>query len=236
MAQDARTPLILPDKISVGGYIQVTESYYKAISIEGGWNGRAAWREIKSDCLGKSEPSTRAPSEPRHRRSFTLVEHLPPESSCRIPSREKRRTRRTYVSKTLAILGGSSSLAAPVSLLASRVCFNPFVEPLQPGRNKTRPCSAHRPKYFPNSNKVPRCIIYRRARLYNKFLSYTTGIFLSSFRRAIKQSRRELFIYTYVDYLDAYAIICLYTYDIFNTKFMSQRDTLSRDFFQTKSK
>lgn len=26
----------------------------------GGADGRAAWREIKSDCLGKSEPSTRA--------------------------------------------------------------------------------------------------------------------------------------------------------------------------------
>lgn len=26
----------------------------------GGVDGRAAWREIKSDCLGKSEPSTRA--------------------------------------------------------------------------------------------------------------------------------------------------------------------------------
>lgn len=200
-------------------------------------DGRAAWREIKSDCLGKSEPSTRAPSEPRHRRSFTLVEHLPPASR-RAAYRAERETKNTKNIRieTLAILGGSSSLAAPVSLLASRVCFNPFVEPLQPGRAhyKTRPYSAHRPKYFPNSNKVPRCIIYRRARLYNKFLSYTTGIFLSSFRRAIKQSRRELFIYIHIRRLSRRICDHFSTHTTFSTQNLCRNAILFREIFSKR--
>lgn len=155
-----------------------------------------------------------------------------------MPHTEPRETKNTKNIRieTLAILGGSSSLAAPVSLLASRVCFNPFVEPLQPGRNKTRPCSAHRPKYFPNSNKVPRCIIYRRTRLYNKFLSYTRPESSCPHFVVRLNNPVENCLYIHTSAISTHMRSFFYTYDIFNTKFMSQRDALSRDFFQTTSK
>lgn len=70
----------------------------------GGADGRAAWREIKSDCLGKSEPSTHAigTAEPVALRPEHF--HQAPrsaESPCCIPAAKRRNTKNIRI-ETLA--------------------------------------------------------------------------------------------------------------------------------------
>lgn len=70
-------------------------------------------------------------------------------------------------------------------LVSSLVHFNPF-DALTSSTRDGITARAHPRKYFPNSDKAPRCIIRcARPRAANKFLSNTTGILLSSFRRAV---------------------------------------------------
>lgn len=156
----------------------------------GGADGRAAWREIKSDCLGKSEPSTRAigttalRARPAGTPSFRRVVVLH-------TSRETKNTKNIRI-ETLADLRRLPRTR--VRLFSSRVRFNPF-DGLRSATGDGITALAHPRKYFPNSDKAPRCIIRCvRPRAANKFLSNTTGILLSSFRRAVIQLLRELFI------------------------------------------
>lgn len=91
----------------------------------GGADGRAAWREIKSDCLGKSEPSTRAigtaAAVALHRiRPEHLPTSVPAESLCCIPAAKRRNT------KNIRIETLTDPLSSPaVSLLATVVSTHP---------------------------------------------------------------------------------------------------------------
>lgn len=92
-------------------------------------------------------------------------------------------------------IGTLTDLHRPrLRLVSSLVRFNPF-DALTSATRGGITTRAHSQKYFPNSDKAPRCIIrYARPRTANKFLSNTTGILLSSFRRAVTRNCRELFI------------------------------------------
>lgn len=121
-----------------------------------GMDGRAAWREIKSDCLGKSEPSTRAIGTDTAAAAAALLRWntFSQVVVLHTQSRETKNTKNIRI-ETLAILG--DRLSRTQSLLLAFVSTHS--SPIR-ARNKTRPYSVHCPKYFPNSNKVPRCIIY----------------------------------------------------------------------------
>lgn len=158
----------------------------------GGADGRAAWREIKSDCLGKSEPSTRAigtaaalRARPAGTPSFRRVVVLH-------TSRETKNTKNIRI-ETLADLRRLPRMRLSLIPFSSCVRFNPFGG-LRARRDGIT-ALVHPRKYFPNSDKAPRCIIRCvRPRAANKFLSNTTGILLSSFRRVVIPLLRELFI------------------------------------------
>lgn len=79
---------------------------------------------------------------------------------------------------------------------SSPTVSSPRVPTLQPirvlrARRDDVTARAYPRKYFPNSDKAPRCIIRcARPRAANKFLSNTTGIVLSSFRRVVTRDCR----------------------------------------------
>lgn len=103
-------------------------------------------------------------------------------------------SRETKNTKDIRI-GTLADLRRPrLRLVSSLVHFNPF-DALTSATRDGITARAHPRKYFPNSDKAPRCIIRcARPRAANKFLSNTTGILLSSFRRAVTRNCRELFI------------------------------------------
>lgn len=109
----------------------------------GGADGRAAWREIKSDCLGKSEPSTRAIGTATALR--TRPEHLPSvESPCCIPATKEKNTKDIRIG-TLADL--QARPWASFRLLART--FQPVSMPLRARRGATLPRARSPPKVFP---------------------------------------------------------------------------------------
>lgn len=115
----------------------------------GGADGRAAWREIKSDCLGKSEPSTRAigtavafPPPPSPCPPGTPTTHLrSAKSPCCIPAAKRRNTKNIRI-ETLTDprrrRRRRSRLQRPPLWLYARRPFRPIRRPYDDdGRNGT---------------------------------------------------------------------------------------------------
>lgn len=126
--------LLLPDRFHRFHLINFTGRIYSGNGkllqgdiYRGGADGRAAWREIKSDCLGKSEPSTRAigTAATLRARPAGTPSFLPPSRRTAYQSRNEEHEEHTYRD----ISGPSSSTPRERvyrSLLFSRVRFNPF--------------------------------------------------------------------------------------------------------------